>query len=91
MQDDDGAEVLYRVFSKGACRMMMEEFFHYYHPSEIVQSKGMYSFLPRKPSLRLVCETSYSNKNWKIWYFFLEGDDWMCHFDDHEFMLVDKT
>ena len=68
-----GTEVLYGVLSKGARRIMVEEFFHYYRPSKIVQSKGMYNFLPRKPSLRLVCETLDSNRNWKSRYFFLEG------------------
>lgn len=66
-----GTEVLYGVLTNGALRMAVEEFFHYYRPSEIVQSKGMYSFLPRKPSLRLVCETLDSNRNWKSQYFFL--------------------
>ena len=86
-----GTEVLYGVLSKGARRMTVEEFFHCYCPSEIVQSRGMYSFLMRKQSLRLVSETLDSNRNWKSRYFFLEGDDWMCHLDDQEFMLVDKT
>ena len=86
-----GTKVLYGVLSKGARRMTVEEFFHCYCPSEIVQSRGMYSFLPRKQSLRLVSETLDSNRNWKSRYFFLEGDDWMCHPDDQEFMLVDKT
>ena len=58
-----GVEVLYGVLSKGARRMMVEEFFHYYRPSKIVLSKGMYNFLPRKPSFRLVCETLDLNKN----------------------------
>ena len=71
--------------------MTVEEFFHCYHPSEIIQSRGMYSFLPRKPSLRLVCEILDSNKSWKSRYFFLEGDNWMCHPDDQEYMPVDKT
>ena len=71
--------------------MTVEEFFHCYCPSEIVQSRGMYSFLPRKQSLRQVSETLNSNRNWKSRYFFLEGDDWMCYLDDQEFMLVDKT
>ena len=31
-----GVEVLYGVLSKGARRMMVEEFFHYYRPSKIV-------------------------------------------------------
>ena len=71
--------------------MTVEEFFHCYRPSEIIQSRGMYSFLPRKPSLRLVCEILDSNKSWKSRYFFLEGDNWMCHPDDQEYMPVDKT
>ena len=69
------AEVLYGVLSKEARRMTVEEFFHCYRPSEIFQSRGMYSFLPRKPSLRPVCETPDSNRNWKSRCFFLEGDD----------------
>ena len=61
---------------------MVEEFFHCYYPSEITQSRGMYSFLLRKLVLRLVCDTHNSNKNWKSQYFFIQGDDWMCHPDD---------
>ena len=86
-----GMEVLYGVLSNGVHRMTMEEFFHCYRPSEITQSRGMYSFLPRSQSLRLVCETPNSNNNWKSRYFFIQGDDWMCHSDDQEYMLVDKT
>ena len=47
----------------------MEEFFHCYYPDEITQSRGMYSFVPRSPVLRLVCETPDSNWNWKSRYF----------------------
>ena len=60
-----GTEVLYGVLSKGRRHLTVEEFFHYYHPFEIVKSRGIYSFLPRKPSLRLVYETPDSNQNWK--------------------------
>ena len=77
--------------SDEACRLTVEEFFHYYCPTKIVQSKGMYSFVPRSPLLRLVCDTPDSNKNWKSHYCFMEGDEWMCHPSDHEYMLVDKT
>ena len=65
-----GVEVLYGVLNKGSRHLIMEEFFHCYRPSEIVKSRGIYSFLPRKPSLRLVYETLDSNQNWKNWYFF---------------------
>ena len=86
-----GAKVLYGVMFNGARRMKVEEFFHCYHPSKITQSKGMYSFVPRSPLLRLVCDTPNSNKNWKGHYFFIQGDDWMCHPSDQKYMPVDKT
>ena len=66
----------------------MWEFLHCYCPDEISQSKGMYSFVPRSLLLRLVCETLDSNRNWKSRYFFMEGDEWICHPDDNEFMPV---
>ena len=87
-----GAEVLFGVLSKGRCQLTVVEFFHCYRPSEIVKSRGIYSFLPRKPSLRLVYKTSNSNQNWKNWYFFIQGDNWMCHPNEQENMpLVDRT
>lgn len=87
-----GAEVLYGVLSKGSCRLTVEEFFHCYGPSEIVKSRGIYSFLPRKSSLRLVFETPDSNRNWKNQYFFIQGDNWVCHPNERQDMpLVDIT
>ena len=41
------AEVLYGVLTNRECQLTVEEFFHCYRPSEIVKSKGIYSFLPR--------------------------------------------
>ena len=53
---------------------------------------SIYNFLPRKSSLRLVYETFDSNRNWKNWYFFIQGDNWMCHPDEQENMpLVNRT
>ena len=69
----------------------MEEFFHCYCLDEIAQSKGMYSFVPRSPLLRLVYDTHDSNKNWKSRYFFMEGDEWICCPGDIEHMTVDIT
>ena len=83
-----GVEILYGAMSDGARRLTVEEFFHCYRPIEIVQSKGMYSFVPRNLLLRLVCDTPDSNRNWKSCYFFMEGDEWMCHPGDQVFMLV---
>ena len=86
-----GVEVLYGVLTNRERKMTVKEFFHCCHPLEITQSKGMYSFLPRKLVLRLVCEIPNSNRNWKGRYFFIQGDDWICHPNDHEYMPVDKT
>lgn len=66
-----GAKVLYGVLTNGECQLIIEEFFHCYRPFEIVKSRGIYSFLPRKSSLRLVYETPDSNKYWKNRYFFI--------------------
>ena len=84
-------EVLYWVMSDEARRLTVKEFFHCYRTDEIAQSKGMYSFVPRSLLLRLVCETSYSNRNWKSRYFFMESDEWMCRPSDTDYMPVDKT
>ena len=86
-----GAEVLYGIQTNGERQLTVEEFFHCYRPFEIVKSKGIYSFLPRKLSLRLVYETLDSNRNWKNRYFFIHGKGWMCHPDEWENILVDKT
>ena len=84
-------EVLYGVMLDGARRLTVEEFFHCYCPAEVTQSKGMYNFTPKNPLLRLICENPNSNRDWKSRYFFLEGDEWICHPGDNEFMPVDKT
>ncbi|XP_075653876.1 uncharacterized protein LOC142624224 [Castanea sativa] len=60
-----GVEVLYGAMSNGARRLTVKEFFHYYNPTEIVKSKGMYSFVAKGPLLRLVCDTPDSNRDWK--------------------------
>lgn len=70
---------------------MVDEFFHCYRPSEISQSKGMYSFLPRKPVLKRVFDIPDTNRNWKSRYFSIQGNDWMCHPNNQEYIPVDKT
>ena len=77
--------------SDGARRLTVKEFFHRYHSDEIAQSKGMFSFMPKSPLLRLVCESPDFNRNWKSRYFFMEGDKWMCHPGDTDYMPVDAT
>ena len=75
----------------GARRLTMEEFFHCYRLAKIGQSKGVCNFVPISPSLRLVCDTLDSNKNWKSRYFFMKGDEWMCHPSENEYMPIDTT
>ena len=84
-------EVLYGAMSNGARSLIVREFLHCYRPDEIDKSKGMYSFVPRKSVLKVIYETPDSNRDWKSRYFFLEGDGWMCHPGEMDYMLVDKT
>ena len=58
---------------------------------EIDKSKGMYSFVPRKSVLKVIYETPDSNHDWKSRYFFLEGDGWMCHPRETDFMPAEKN
>ena len=84
-------EVLYSVMSNGARRLTVREYFHCYRLDEINKSRGIYSFLPRSPLLKVIFETPNSNKDWKSRYFFLEGNEWMCRPRDMEHMPVDTT
>ena len=84
-------EVLYGAMLDGARSLTVREFLHFYRLDEIDKSKGMYSFVPRKSILKVIYETPDSNHDWKSRYFFLEGDDWMCHPGETDYMPVDKT
>ena len=84
-------EVLYGAMSDNARSLTVREFLHCYHPDEIDKLKGMYSFAPRKSVLKVIYETPDSNRDWKSHYFFLEGDGWMCHLGETDYMSVDKT
>ena len=77
--------------SGGSRSLTVREFLHCYRPDKIDKSRGMYSFVPRKSVLKVIYETSDSNRDWKSRYFFLEGDGWMFHPEETDFMPVDKT
>ena len=68
-------EVLYGTMTNGTRSLTVREFLHCYRPDEINKSRGMYSFIPRSPLLKVIYETPYSNRDWKSRYFFLEGND----------------
>ena len=84
-------EVMYGVMSNGVRRLTVWEFLHCYRSNEMDKSRGIYSFVPRSPLLKVIFETPDANKNWKSRYFFLEGDKWMCRPGDMEHMPVDMT
>ena len=84
-------EVLYGAMTNGAKRLMVREFLHCYHPDEIDRSRGIYSFVPRSPLLKVIYDTPDSNRDWKSRYFFLEGDGWMCLLGDTDHMPVNTT
>ena len=84
-------EILYDAMTDDARSLTVREFLHYYRPDEIDKSRGVYSFVPRNSLLKVIYETPNSNRGWKIRYFFLEGDGWMCRPGDIEHMPVDTT
>ena len=84
-------KVLYDAMSNGARRLTVREFLHCYRPDEIDKSRGIYSFVPRSLLLKVIFETPDSNRDWKSRYFFLEGDECMCHPGDTEYMPVNTT
>ena len=84
-------EILYGAITDGAKFLMGREFLHCYCSDEIDKSRGVYSFVPRSPLLKVIYETPNSNRDWKSRYFFLEGDGWICHLGDIEHMPADTT
>ena len=84
-------EVLYSAMIDGARRLTVREFLHCYRPNEIDKSRRMYSFVLRRPLLKVIYETPDSNRDSKSRYFFLQGDDWMCRPGDTEYMPIDTT
>ena len=56
-------EVLYGAITNGARSLMVREFLHCYHLDKIDKSRGMYSFVPRSPLLKVIYETLNSNRD----------------------------
>ena len=81
-------EVLYGAMTDDAKRLTIREFLHCYRSDEIDRSRGMYSFVPRSPLLKVIYDTLDSNRDWKSRFFFLESDDWMCRPRDTEHMPI---
>ena len=47
-------EVLYNAMTDGARSLTVREFLHCYCPDEIDKLKGVYSFIPRSPLLKVI-------------------------------------
>ena len=77
--------------SNGARRLTVREFLHCYRPDEIDKWRGIYSIAPKSPLLKVIFETPDFNRDWIRRYFFLKGDEWMCHLGDTEHMPVNTT
>ena len=54
-------EVLYSVMTDGAKRLTVREFLHCYRSDEIDRSRGIYSFVPRSPLLKVIYDTPDSD------------------------------
>ena len=59
------AKVIWGQLSGGSRCLTFDEFFYCYKPQQISISKGIYYFLARKSSFRLVSNMPDSNRNWK--------------------------
>ena len=54
-------EILYGAMTDGARSLTVREFLHCYRPNEIDESRGVYSFVPKIPFLKVIYETPDSN------------------------------
>ena len=73
-----GTKMIWGRLSGRNYQLTLDEFFYCYKPQQISLSKGIYHFLDRKASLKLVFDIPDSNRNWKNIYFFVKGTDWVC-------------
>ena len=73
-----GAEVIWGQLSGGNHYLSLNKFFYCYKSQQISLSKGIYHFLARKMSLRLVSDMLDSYRNWKNRYFFVQGNGIVC-------------
>ena len=56
-------EILYGAMTDGARSLTVREFLHYYCSDEIDKSRGVYSFVPKSPLLKVIYETPNSNRD----------------------------
>ena len=78
--------MIWGQLSGGNRRLTLNKFFYDYKPQHISSSQGIYHFLVRKMSLRLVSNMLDSNKNLKNRYFFIQWMDWVCRPEEWDTM-----
>ena len=78
--------MIWGQLSGGNRRLTLNKFFYDYKPQHISSSQGVYHFLVRKMSLRLVSNMLDSNKNLKNRYFFIQWMDWVCRPEEWDTM-----
>ena len=68
--------VMWKVCSKGADSLIVDELLFCYKPCQIAVSPGFWTLNVRQRGLKLVTDLSSSNKEWKDDYIFVCGDNW---------------
>ena len=68
--------VLWRICSKGADSLTVDEFLYCYKPCQIVVSPGFWTLNNRQKGMKLVTSLPTSNREWKDDYVFVCGDNW---------------
>ena len=68
--------VLWRVCSKGANSLTVDELLYCYKPCQIAISPGFWILNVRQRNLKLITGLPSSNREWKDDYIFVCGDNW---------------
>ena len=68
--------VLWRVCSKGANSLTVDELLYCYKPCQIAISPGFWTLNVRQRNLKLITGLPSSNREWKDDYIFVCEDNW---------------
>uniref|UniRef100_A0A2N9IZ84 Uncharacterized protein n=1 Tax=Fagus sylvatica TaxID=28930 RepID=A0A2N9IZ84_FAGSY len=68
--------VMWRVCSRGADAIMVDEFLYCYKPSQITVSSGFWTFNGQQKGMKLITGLLTSNREWKDGFIFVCGDNW---------------
>ena len=68
--------VMWRVCSRGADAIMVDEFLYCYKLSQITVSSGFWTFNGQQKGMKLITGLLTSNREWKDGFVFVCGDNW---------------